>query len=267
MITDKQKEDIFLKIAPFELYYYHDDMVMKYAHAGTIRSLSNNFETEESFVIAVNEVLNLNSILFFNMVSKHNLSKEAFIDYVSTRYNVFKENSNGNGLTDWLNYTKKLIFDKELKYYIKEVSTTNKGAFLNWYNDINKTLPGVKTDVDKPKPKPKQVKKPDAIFTDWVNLNTLELKEQFAQDFKIQIQGLASSNLSIAINLLEIDRILIIPKTDKPSFLASLEKYLGRNIGTRQGFSNKNDNKAKKTPIEETIKPLITKYKWKIGKI
>ena len=148
MITDKQKDDIFLKIAPFELYYYHDDMVMKHAHAGTIRSLSNDFETEESFVIAVNEVLSLNSILFFNMVSKHNLSKEEFINYVSTRYNVFKENSNGNGLTDWLNYTKKLIFDKDLKYYIKEVSTTNKGAFLNWYNDINVSLQGVKNDVN-----------------------------------------------------------------------------------------------------------------------
>lgn len=141
MITDKQKEEIFLKIAPFELYYY-DDIVMKHIHNGAVRSLSNDFENESIFAVAVNDLLKLNSVLFFNYVSKHILTKVDFIDYVSNQYNVFKENNEGAGLTEWLNHTKKLIFDRESYFYPKEVSIANKGAFMNWYNDFNKTLSG-----------------------------------------------------------------------------------------------------------------------------
>ena len=264
MITDKQKEDIFLKIAPFELYYYHDDMVMKHAHAGTIRSLSNDFETEESFVIAVNEVLSLNSILFFNMVSKHNLSKEAFIDYVSTQYNVFKENSNGNGLTDWLNYTKKLIFDKDLKYYIKEVSTTNKGAFLNWYNDINKTLPGVKTDAKTLNKNNRQ--KVEKTFLHFIH--NVKDKEAFAKDLKDAFPTETDSEIGVIFGVLQTDlyRIIIIPGHKKAALFRAAQNYFDRNIGTYEGvfdYKTKSNNKGKAnkvTPFLEILNPLIAKH-------
>lgn len=134
MLTDKQKEEIFLKIAPFELYY-DDDIYMEHIHNGALQSLSNDFENESIFAIAVNDLLKLNSVLFFNAVSKAKLTKIDFIDYVSNQYNVFKENNEGTGLTEWLNHTKKLIFDRELYFYPKKVSTTNKGAFMDWYNE------------------------------------------------------------------------------------------------------------------------------------
>lgn len=134
MITDKQKEEIFLKIAPFELYY-DDDIYMEHIHNGVLQSLSNEFENENLFSTAVNDLLKLNSVLFFNAISKSKLPKIDFIDYVNSQYNRFKEDSEGEGLTEWLNYTKKIVFDKELCFYPKKVNTANKGAFMDWYNE------------------------------------------------------------------------------------------------------------------------------------
>lgn len=259
MITDKQKEEIFLKIAPFELYY-DDDIYLEHIHNGVLQSLSNEFENENLFSTAVNDLLKLNSVLFFNAISKSKLPKIDFIDYVNSQYNRFKEDSEGEGLTEWLNHTKKIVFDKELCFYPKKVNTINKGAFMDWYNETLLSEAGKK-----------KLSKPEITFFDFIY--NIKDKEAFAEDLRKTFNTERGNSITLIIKILESADIIKIPDGSFQGFYDALTIYFNRNLGT---YPSINDPRSKQKlnglsiiesnkmgHFSEKLKPLIIKHKLK----
>lgn len=259
MITDKQKEEIFLKIAPFELYY-DDDIYMEHIHNGVLQSLSNEFENETLFIIAVNDLLKLNTVLFFNAISKTKLTKIDFIDYVNSQFNRFKEDSEGEGLNEWLNHTKKIVFDKELYFYPKKVNTANKGAFMDWYNETLLSEAGKK-----------KLSKPEPTFFDFIH-NVTD-KEAFAQDLKNTFNTEFGKDFTAIIKILESADIIKITDRSFQGFYNALIIYFDRDLGKYQSINDPRSkqklNGLSKSESDnmgffaEKLKPLIIKYKLK----
>lgn len=142
-IDEVEKEQFFAEIV-FEkgLYYYND--ANKVRIQKKYKDLENNFETKKDFVKAVNSLLHANGLHFYSKL-KTLTNETEFIKYIQSQYDLYNEYTPNNSL-NWLNFTKKAIV---YGFGILRIENDHlKALFVNWYNEILKTITPQKTHQD-----------------------------------------------------------------------------------------------------------------------
>ncbi|NGY38864.1 hypothetical protein FQU23_015275 [Flavobacterium sp. XN-5] len=134
-ISEIEKDEVFNEMV-FDkgLFYYSDIHKVKIQNA--YKNLENDFETKEDFVKAVNSLLHANGLHFYSKLRTITNESE-FIKYIQSQYDLYNEYTPNNSL-NWLDFTKKAIM---YGFGILRIENEHlKALFMNWYNDILKTV-------------------------------------------------------------------------------------------------------------------------------
>lgn len=135
-ISEAEKDEVFNEMVFNKGLYYHSDTHKENLYR-KYKTLEDNFETIEDFKSAVNSLLHLNGLHFYSNLRSITNEVE-FIKKIQNQYNLYNEYTPNNSL-NWLNFTKKCIM---YGFGILRIDNTDlKASFMNWYNEILKTIP------------------------------------------------------------------------------------------------------------------------------